>query len=312
MDYAALKKSLSDYAPEKVSVFISHLKELEAAKDKDQKQVNFWFKNFTNEQAVEVYKKVAMDNLFIDGTTITVGFKYGKIIVTYNFQAYKNKLLNIYPESKFDIQLVKDGDYFSFEKVNGRVEYVHKINNPFKTDAAILGVYCIIKNNRGEFLETLDMSEIQKMKNVATTKNIWNSWESEMVLKSVMKRACKRHFNDLVVNIEALDNENYDLDNVSVDSSFQVKINNAKTESELTTIYKESTKDLKENPAFLKLLSERKLEVMNDEPPKMIIKDELMPQFLKSYKEGKIDLEYLESKYIISQEQLNQFKANDK
>ena len=156
---------------------------MEAAKDKEQKQVNLWFKNFTNEQAIEVYKKVAMDNLFIDGTSITISFRYGKIIVTYNFQAYKNKLLNVYPESTFDIQLVKEGDYFSFEKINGRVEYIHKINNPFKIDSPTIGVYCIIKNTRGEFLETLDMAEIQKMKNVATTKNIWNTWEGEMVLK---------------------------------------------------------------------------------------------------------------------------------
>jgi len=39
-------------------------------------------------------------------------------------------------------------------------------------------------------------------KAVATTKNIWNEWESEMVLKSVIKRACKRHFRDIVVNVE--------------------------------------------------------------------------------------------------------------
>ena len=36
-----------------------------------------------------------------------------------------------------------------------------------------------------------------------------------MVLKSVIKRSCKRHFKDLVTNIEETDKDNYNLDNVN-------------------------------------------------------------------------------------------------
>ena len=305
MNYESLKNNLSQYAPERVSVFISYLKELETAK-KDNKVVNFWFASFTNEQALEVYKKVAMDNLYIDGTTITISSRGGKIIVTYNFQAYKNKLLNVYPESKFDIQIVKEGDYFNFEKVNGRVEYIHKINNPFKPDAPIIGVYCIIKNSRGEFLETLDMEQIKKMRNVATTKVIWDAWESEMILKSVMKRACKRHFNDLVQNIELLDNENYELDNVSVDFDFQKKIETAKTHKELADIFKNSPKSLQSNIEFIRLLGERKAEISLETPTKVGISKQDFPNCLKQFKEGKFDLEYLQEKYSLTNEQLKE------
>jgi len=307
MNYEEIKKGLSSYDSEKVSMFCAYLKELELSKKRDGTLSNPWFRHFTKEQAIEIYKKVAMDNLFIDGSTITLSNR-GKVIVTYNFQAYKNKLLNVYPESKFDIQLVRSEDSFSFEKVSGKVEYLHKIKNPFSTTSKIIGVYCIIKNSRGEFLETLDMAEIEKMKAVATTKNIWKDWEGEMIIKSVIKRACKRHFNDLVVNIETLDNENYELENVSVEVDYQDLIEKAKTESELVGIYTSASIEQKNNPDFVRMLQEKKHDLLSDLPTKIGISEKDFPNALSQVKKGKLTFEFLNEKYHLTPDQLKQLE----
>ena len=48
-----------------------------------------------------------------------------------DYHTYKNKLLEVYPESKIDIQLVFEKDNFSFSKENGKIIYQHKILEPF-------------------------------------------------------------------------------------------------------------------------------------------------------------------------------------
>lgn len=257
MNYSELQKLLNKYDQQKVGVYIDYLRSLES-NDK-----NFWFRNFKASQASALYKKVAIDNLFIDGDTITLSWKK-KVCIDYNYQAYKNRLLNIYPETQFDMQLVKEGDSFSFVKDDGNVTYTHRMGNPFDSKRKIIGTYCIIKNSRGQFIETLHMEEIAKMKNIAKTKHVWNEWEGEMILKSVIKRACKRHFKDVVTNIEKLDNENYELKNVDLDTEVQKSIEEAKTPVELINVYNLYTGRLKDEQAFLSLLSEKRKEIEDD------------------------------------------------
>lgn len=216
MNYQAIEKSLADYPKASVGVYLDYLRTLETETDKDRKIRAWWYKTkMTEAKAVNLFEAVAKDGLFIDGKHITLNYK-SKIIVTYDYQAYKNKMLMVYPESIIDLQIVKQDDKFSFAKRDGRVVYDHKITSPFVEPSPenIAGAYCIIKNNRGEFLELLGPDTIQKMRNVATTDNIWKTWYDQMVLKSVIKRACKRHFDDVVSNMEKLDNENYDLSKI--------------------------------------------------------------------------------------------------
>lgn len=218
MNYIEIENRLKDYNREpsgKIAVenYISYLKKVETDKDRKTGEIkNKWFFYVKEKQLIELFKKVANDGLYIDGETITIQSMGGSLTINYNYQAYKNKLLCVYPETTFDIQNVYEGDSFKFQKKSGVVEYTHEMGDPFKTDKKIIGCYCVIKNSRGEFLEILNMDEIAKMRAVAKTQTIWNEWESEMILKSVMKRACKRHFRDIVMNIEKHDNENYDLD----------------------------------------------------------------------------------------------------
>jgi hypothetical protein len=260
MNFNKIKELLSSHPKERVDVYVSYLKEALEAKNRDGEKINKWMAYMTDKQAVDLFNKVAIDNLYIDGETITLQNK-GKIMVSYNYQAYKNKLLNIYPESKFDIQLVHAGDAFSFRKESGKVLYTHEMKDPFAKQKEIIGTYCIIKNDRGEFIETLNMTEITKMKNVAKTKKIWDAWEGEMCLKSVTKRACKRHFNDLVVNIEKIDNDNYELENVNLEFSYSKLIEDAETLEDLGIIFEENKDKVSDKEAFMNELGKRKEEI---------------------------------------------------
>ena len=260
MNYEAIIKGLKESKPEEVNIYISYLRKLETDKDINKVLKNKWYPYFKEIQAINLFKKVAMDGLFIDGQTITLQYK-GGVIISYNYQAYKNKLLQIYPETTFDIQLVHQGDTFSFKKESGKVFYKHEIKDPFGTKT-IQGAYCVIKNSRGEFLETLNMDEITKMKNVAKTQVIWKAWEGEMVLKSMMKRACKRHFNDIVVNIEKIDNENYELETVNVDFKLKEEIEKCTEVDELSNIYADNKDNIDDEPMFLSLLTKRKEELL--------------------------------------------------
>lgn len=268
MDYSKIKKSLSQYNTVEVDIYISYLKKIETDKDWKTKQLkNKWFQYFTTEQAISLFVKVSKDGIYIDGDTITLNYVGGSVLPNYNYQAYKNKLLNVYPETLFDVQNVYKGDKFFFKKESGKVMYSHEICNPFDTNREIIGCYCVIKNSRGEFIETLNKDDIKKMRNVAKTQKIWNEWESEMVLKSVIKRACKRHFKDIVTNIEAIDNENYDVEKVDLDSEVKELIDSAKTVKELESIYNEWKSKPVDTTSMIAYLSEKKRELETQNEP---------------------------------------------
>jgi len=131
------------------------------------------------------------------------------------YKAFKNKLYMVYPQTVIDLQVIREGDTYEFAKESGSVIYTHNLADPFQTEQSkIIGAYCIIKNNRGEFLETLNQHDYERMKDGSKNPALWNSWASEFWLKSVIKRACKRHFNDLTTALEEKDNEVIGLDDI--------------------------------------------------------------------------------------------------
>jgi hypothetical protein len=298
MNIDNIRKFLTEYDQTEVGIFLNYLQQLEK-ETKDNAPKNPWVRNVTDQAFIDVYKKVAKDGVFIDGESITLGWR-GSLQVTYDFQAYKNLVIHIYPETMFDLQLVHEGDDFSFHKETGKIIYSHKINDPFAKGKKIIGAYCIIKNSRGEFLETINMDEVAKMKSVAKTQSIWNVWEGEMIMKSIIKRSCKRHFNDIVENAEKLDNENNDLDRAGFDAMIQGKIEKCNTFQELTKLYNEENKNITDQVMFLKLLGERKAELM-DKLPAFTETDR--PVAVQMLKEGK-KLDQLRQMWKFTPEQL--------
>jgi len=269
MNVTTIKSSLAGYEIEHVNIYVRYLTILLEEKTRDGKAKNYWISKISDKEFSEVFKKVALDGLFIDGENITLQFK-GKLTVSYNYQAYKNLLLVKYPDSKFDVQIVNKGDNIKIWKESGKVFYTHNFGNPFSDDLAMVGCYCVIKNERGEFIETLNITEINKMKKAAKTQNVWNEWYSEMALKSVIKRACKRHFKDLVVNIDRIDNEEYDPSLVSIPDNVIKLLNEAKTYEDVGRIWKEHETNVPDTNKFIELCTERKNEILEVENQKKL------------------------------------------
>lgn len=145
--------------------------------------------------------------LVIDGVNVVVTGR-GMAMVTYH--GYKNKVKQVYPDATFDVQLVREGDTFSVSKESGAVVYQHNFGDPF-TDKPIQGAYCVIKFGGNDYFEALNKKDFEEMKNSSKNPSTWTKWPSEFWLKSVIKRACKRHFNDVTIEIDKMDNEEYGL-----------------------------------------------------------------------------------------------------
>ena len=205
-----MNELLKDYKTIEVENYIKYIESLKTSKDKYGNLRNKWAPFVKDEEYARLFKQAKSYGLLLDGDSITIENK-GQVKLNFNYQAYKNLLLLKYPEAKIDCQLVFEGDNFTFKKVNGTVEYTHEICNPFKTDKKIIGVYCIIKTKQGENIEILNEEDINLCRSKATTQAIWNEWFGEMVLKTAIKRACKRYYKNIVKDIDDIDNEDYDL-----------------------------------------------------------------------------------------------------
>lgn len=213
MNTEAIKHGLKRYPENQVANFVEYLKRLATEKhtsgDNKGKLKNPWMQQRPDSFLIHIFNVVADDGLVFDGDDITLQ----STGVSYNYQAYKNKMLLAYPESIIDVSLVCKDDTFQFQKESGKVQYTHVIGKPFsRNETEIIGAYCVIKNHRGEFLTLLSKADIDKHRRVAKTDSIWKAWFSEMALKTVIKKACKQHFKDVFRTIEAMDNENYDLE----------------------------------------------------------------------------------------------------
>lgn len=217
---------------EEVETFGAYCQKLLVEKNKDGSIKNPWFQGRSPSELAEVFKRVANDGLVFDGKHVT----FQSTGVSYDYVAYKNKMLKAYPESKIDIGTVAKEDEVSFEKVDGTVIYRQIIKNPFQspTEESIIGAFCVIKNSRGDFLTTLSKEEIEKHRKVARTDYIWKAWFKEMVLKTVIKKACKQHFDDVTAKMDDVDNENNDITNpLDLELQYKQEIDQLDTLEEL-------------------------------------------------------------------------------
>lgn len=147
----------------------------------------------------------------LDGINVILS---GKNMGLITFHGYMNKVKVLHPDVFFDVQLVREGDTFSFKKNSGKVEYSHEFGDPFN-DKPIIGAYAVVKLNNDEHdesLELLNKEDFAKMKASSRNSSTWNKWESEFWRKSVIKRACKVYFAEEVRELDEIDNEDYGLE----------------------------------------------------------------------------------------------------
>lgn len=173
----------------------------EARKDQDKRPVT------SNDDAMlyTMFVKFWHLGLVIDGVNVVIT---GRNMAMVTFNGYKNKVKQSYPSATFDIQLVRGDDVFKAAKESGSLIYSHEIANPFGNDE-IKGAYCIIKIDGVDYFEALNQRDYEEMKKGSKQGYLWDKWESEFWLKSVIKRACKRHFYDEVSELDKVDNDDY-------------------------------------------------------------------------------------------------------
>lgn len=194
-----------------VDEFSSYCQRIATEVDKKTKELKYPFmKTKSAKQLADLFKRVKAIGLVFDGKHITLQ----STGISFDYVAYKNKMLLAYPESTIDVGVVKEGDTFSIDNVNGEIEYRHMIQDPFKTADMnnINGAFCIIKNKRGQFATLLSKEDLAKHRKVAKTDFIWSAWYKEMVLKTVIKKGCKYHFDDVFEEMNNIDNESVDLE----------------------------------------------------------------------------------------------------
>lgn len=257
------------YDIKEISVFVNYLADLEQKKKKDRRtnnwvSANSWLKIVSDEKLTGYFEKVKEQGLLIDGVHTTINSRG----VSLDYQAYKNKMLLAYPETKLDIGVVYKGDTFESRNDNGNITYTHILANPFENDNnKIIGAFAVIKNNRGSFLTTLSREEIEKHKRKAMTSEIWNEWYKEMVLKTVIKKAVKYHFDDEFEEINnSIDNDTDPEQTIDEKKSKDLqiateKISKATDVKELIKIHSEyQNKGL--GKKFLERLGEKKKEIL--------------------------------------------------
>lgn len=265
-----IRKMLREYPEQKTERYLSYVQKLKTEKKRGGDLVNPWASKKPDGYWIDTFKDVA-DNvgLYIDGKSVSIT----SIGVTYDYNAYKNVLSKKYPETTYDYQLAYDVDEYVFHKKNGKIDYTHKIKDPFSTSKKIVGAYAIIKNRLGEFLEVINLDDINKFKNSSRMPHLWKNWYDRMVLKSVIKRICKSAFYDVVETMYNQDNEHSNPNNAKIESEMQEQIAACKTTEDIKKIWKDAY--IKDRFLF-KLFQDKKAEIvqaMKDQPQKKVVDD---------------------------------------
>ena len=87
-------------------------------------------------------------------------------------------------------EVVKEHDQFAYK---GPATAPEHSMNPFGDRGQSVGVYCIAKTHDGDFLvDVMDWAEVQKIRECAKTKAVWDKWTDEMAKKAIIKRAAKQ------------------------------------------------------------------------------------------------------------------------
>lgn len=242
--------------------FAAYCYRLQVETDKQGRRKNDYMQNRKPTELAQLFRRVKAEGLVFDGKHITLQ----KTGISYDYVAYKNKMLLAYPDSEIDPGVVYEGDTFTASKEDGKVTYSHKIADPLgdQPDDKITGAYCVIKNKRGEFLTLLSKKDIAKHRRVAKTDAIWSAWFKEMVLKTVLKKACKYHFDDIFEKMNEQDNLSIDLDKSIPSADPKVikevtdKIATIKTNDELVAYYKSLDSDLKKEEEIIEAFQDQK------------------------------------------------------
>lgn len=157
--------------------------------------------------------------LEIDGRQHAHLVKYGnKVQLQIGYRGYLARLQSSLEGFTAHVECVYKGDTVEVIQDGLQGKVLHKKGDPFGTltDNDIIGVYCQLSylagGERVTYVTTMNILEINKIKNKAKTSDIWNTWFTEKAKVACLRRACKAHFSAVTHDLDVIDNDAYEME----------------------------------------------------------------------------------------------------
>lgn len=158
------------------------------------------------EEQIALWFKAQRMHINIDGENCWFDYSNG---IMFNYIAMRNAVLSIYPRGRFDQGIVLQGDEFTCGKDQNGITYDLKKSNPFarlnfsidehthqiSSESNILGCYAAFWANDDTGTEVLEVMNLEDINScIQSSKNLksWSTYPTEFLIKTVIKRVCKR------------------------------------------------------------------------------------------------------------------------
>lgn len=177
-------------------------------------------KQWKPEEVIALWRKAQRWHMNIDGVNCWFDPRSG---LFFNYVAMKNAVFSLYPKARFDVQIVLTGDEFTCGRTEQGVTYTYKKADPFadlifkvvkgkdgyeiEKDTNFVGAFGVFVANDEtgtEVLELLGRKDLEQIVQTSRQISQWNKWAGEYIMKTILKRVCKRirqddrDFQDLI------------------------------------------------------------------------------------------------------------------
>lgn len=139
--------------------------------------------------------------LAIDARQLAHIVKFGnKAQLLIGFRGYVSKITQHYPDANITAELIWQGDTLEINSKDGFDHYtLDRTSGTFHDDMTKLqGVMVVMSYTKGgrqyQHITTVSAKEIGKIKGVAKTQKVWDTWFTEKAKVAAIKRACKTVF----------------------------------------------------------------------------------------------------------------------
>ena len=165
---------------------------------------------------MQTFMKAAQDGLYLDGKE-AAAVLYGNQV---NYLPMVEGVIKLMHNSglikTISAEVVYENDCFEYEL--GSKPHVKHIPLLVGDRGNRICVYCYVQTaNDGEFVEILNMQEVEKCRQVAKTQAVWSKWYDQMCKKTAIHRIAKRlPKNDAINSVVRIEDE--DMVNVTPDA----------------------------------------------------------------------------------------------
>ncbi len=133
-----------------------------------------------------------------------------------DYRGFIYKMEQVLTDFNWKVAFVHKEDEFELWSENDNDFYKHKIKSPFAEAKDAMGIYFAftytVNGQKCSRIEKAPMADILKAKAAAKSKNVWDTWFSEMGKKFIIRRACKGRFNknEEIAQLVDYDNKDYE------------------------------------------------------------------------------------------------------